>query len=84
MEEVSKNPRPPLLRRLAPGALGVAVLLLLARVPYVVEATEYAVRTRFGRPVSVVTKPGLHARVPVVDDVVRLEDNYGRQGTCKP
>ena len=68
-----ETPRPPLLRRLAPGALGVAVLLLLARVPYVVEATEYAVRTRFGRPVSVVTKPGLHARVPLVDDVVRLD-----------
>jgi membrane protease subunit HflC len=73
MEEVPENPRPPLLRRLAPGALGVAVLLLLARVPYVVEATEYAVRTRFGRPVSVVTKAGLHARVPLVDDVVRLD-----------
>ena len=44
------------------AAAGVAVLLLLARIPYVVEATEYAVRTRFGRPVAVVTKPGLHAR----------------------
>ncbi len=73
MEEVPETPRSPLLRRLAPWAVGIAVLLLLARVPYVVEATEFAVRTRFGRPVSVVTTPGLHARVPLVDAVVRLD-----------
>ena len=73
MEEVSETPRPPLLHRLAPWALGIAALLFLARVPYVVEATEFAVRTRFGRPVSVVTRAGLHARVPLVDDVVRLD-----------
>ena len=30
-------------------------------------------RTRFGRPVAVVTTPGLHARVPFVDDVARLD-----------
>ncbi len=73
MEQTSETPRPSLLRRLAPGAAGVAVLVLLARVPYVVEASEYAVRTRFGRPVSVVTTPGLYARVPLIDDVVRLD-----------
>ena len=38
-------------RALAAGA-GVAVLLVLARVPYVVDATELAIRTRFGRPVD--------------------------------
>lgn len=73
MEEMPETPKPSLIRRLAPAALGVAVLLFLARIPYVVEATEFAVRTRFGRPVSVVTTPGLHARVPLVDDVVRLD-----------
>jgi len=51
----------------------VVLALLLSRVPFVVEATEFAVRTRFGRPVAVVTEPGLHARVPLVDDVVRLD-----------
>ena len=71
--EAAQAPRPSLSRRLLPVAAGVAVLLFLARVPYVVEATEYAVRTRFGRPVSVVTKPGLNARVPLVDDVARLD-----------
>jgi membrane protease subunit HflC len=73
MEEPPETPRPPVARRLLPGVAGLVALLLLARIPYVVEATEYAVRTRFGRPVAVVTKPGLHARVPLVDAVVRLD-----------
>ncbi len=73
MEEPPETPRPPVARRLLPAVAGLVALLLLARIPYVVEATEYAVRTRFGRPVAVVTKPGLHARVPLVDAVVRLD-----------
>lgn len=60
-------------QRAAMVAAGAVLLLLIARVPYVVEATEFAVRTRFGRPVAVVTEPGLHARVPLVDDVARLD-----------
>ena len=73
MDENPAIPAPSLARRLLPAAAAVALLLFLARVPYVVEATEYAVRTRFGRPVAVVTQPGLHARVPLVDDVTRLD-----------
>ena len=73
MEEAPETPRPTRLRRFLPVAAGVILALLLARVPYVVEATEFAVRTRFGRPVAVVTEPGLKARVPFVDDVVRLD-----------
>ena len=73
MDENPTSPAPSLARRLLPVAAGVALLLFLVRVPYVVDATEYAVRTRFGRPVSVVTQPGLHARVPLVDDVTRLD-----------
>lgn len=73
MEERPENPRSSLRDRIVPLAAGAVVLLLLARIPYVVETTEYAVRTRFGRPVAVVTKPGLHARVPLVDDVARLD-----------
>ena len=73
MEEASETPRPDLRRRLLPAALGLALLRLLAQVPYVVDATEYVVRTRFGRPVAVVTQPGLHVRVPLVDAVTRLD-----------
>ena len=73
MEEIAEPPKPSLRRRIAVAAAVAVLLLLIARVPYVVDATEYAVRTRFGRPVAVVTKPGLHARVPLVDAVSRLD-----------
>ncbi len=73
MEETLEPPAPSRRRRVAAVAAGAILLLLIARVPYVVEATEFAVRTRFGRPVAVVTEPGLHARVPLVDDVARLD-----------
>ncbi|HPA52194.1 MAG TPA: protease modulator HflC [Thermoanaerobaculia bacterium] len=73
MEETLEPPARSRRRRVAAVAAGAILLLLIARVPYVVEATEFAVRTRFGRPVAVVTEPGLHARVPLVDDVARLD-----------
>lgn len=72
MEEAPEAPNP-FRRLLVPVAAGAVLLLLLSRIPYVVDATEYAVRTRFGRPVAVVTAPGLHARVPLVDEVARLD-----------
>lgn len=73
MEEAQESPRPSLARRLLPAAAGLAVLLVLARIPFVVGVAEFAVRTRFGRPVAVVTEPGLSARVPLVDDVARID-----------
>jgi modulator of FtsH protease HflC len=39
----------------------------------VVDTTEYAVVTRFGRPVRTYTTPGLRFRIPFVDQVVRLD-----------
>jgi membrane protease subunit HflC len=55
--------------------LALAVLLALATLgsAFVVDTTEYAVVTRFGRPVRTYTTPGLHFRVPLVDQVVRLD-----------
>jgi membrane protease subunit HflC len=54
---------------------GVAMLgfVLVSRAPYIVDATQSAVRTRFGRPVEVVREPGLHFRLPLVDDVTRVD-----------
>ena len=40
---------------------------------FVVDTTEYAVVTRFGRPVRTYTTPGLRFRVPLIDQVVRLD-----------
>ncbi len=54
-------------------AIGTALLVLAASAPFVVDATETAVVTRFGRPVRTVLEPGLGLRLPLVDQVVRLD-----------
>jgi membrane protease subunit HflC len=57
------------------AAVPLAVLAVLAALtaPFVVDTTEYAVVTRFGRPVRIYTTPGLRLRLPLVDQVVRLD-----------
>jgi len=40
---------------------------------FVVDTTEYGVVTRFGRPVRTYTTPGLRFRIPLIDQVVRLD-----------
>jgi membrane protease subunit HflC len=54
-------------------ALVVLVALAALGSAFVVDATEYAVVTRFGRPVRIYKTPGLRFRVPLVDQVVRLD-----------
>jgi membrane protease subunit HflC len=49
------------------------VLVAALGAAFVVDTTEYAVVTRFGRPVRTYTTPGLRFRIPVVDQVVRLD-----------
>ncbi len=71
-DESSARP-PSRRRRLALAAAAAAAVLVLSQVPYVVDATELAVRTRFGRPVEVVKEPGLLLKVPFVDSVTRLD-----------
>ena len=58
-------------RVLLGGALVVVAAALLS--PFVVDATEYAVVTRFGRPLRTITTPGLRFRIPLVDQVLRLD-----------
>lgn len=55
--------------------LAVAAALLLAAVasPFVVDVTELAIVTRFGRPIRSLTEPGLFFRLPFVDRVVRVD-----------
>jgi len=54
--------------------LAVVVLVALAvGSAIVVDTTEYAVVTRFGRPVRTYTAPGLRFRIPFVDQIVRLD-----------
>jgi membrane protease subunit HflC len=53
----------------------VAVLAVagLASALLVVDTTEYAIVTRFGRPVRTYTTPGLRLKAPLVDQVIRLD-----------
>ena len=55
------------------GVGAVLALAALSRAPYTVSATEVAVRTRLGRPVEIVREPGLHLKLPLVDEVTRLD-----------
>lgn len=55
------------------GASVLVMLLVFAGIPFVVDATQCAVRTRFGRPVEVIQRPGLHFKLPLVDDVILLD-----------
>lgn len=59
------------------GWIVVVALVALAVVgslsAFVVDTTEFAVVTRFGRPVRTYTSPGLRFRLPVIDQVVRLD-----------
>src|SRR5262245_31162979 len=49
------------------------VVVILFTAPFVVDTTEYAVLTRFGRPIQTHTTPGLRLRIPLVDQVVRID-----------
>jgi membrane protease subunit HflC len=53
--------------------LAVVVCLVVVTSPFVVDSTEYAVVTRFGRPIRTYTTPGPRLRVPIVDQVIRLD-----------
>lgn len=52
--------------------LAVAVLLIVMTF-FTVDVTETAVVTQFGRPVAVVTAPGLKTRIPLIQQVRRFD-----------
>ena len=56
------------------SALAVVVVLALFGSVYTVRQTQQALITQFGKPVRVVTKPGLHFKTPFVQTVI-LFDN---------
>jgi len=58
---------------LAAAALGVVVLVALFGSVYTVRQTGQALITQFGKPVAVVTKPGLHFKMPFVQTVILFD-----------
>jgi membrane protease subunit HflC len=56
------------------GLLGVVIVLILAsRTFYAVSETEQAVVTQLGRPVRLVTTPGLHVKAPFIQQLTLFE-----------
>jgi modulator of FtsH protease HflC len=56
------------------GVLGIVILLIIAsRTFYAVSETEQAVVTQLGRPVQLVNTPGLHEKVPFVQQLTVFE-----------
>jgi membrane protease subunit HflC len=52
----------------------IVILILLSTAFYTVDETEQAVVTQFGKFIKMVTKPGLHVKVPFVQQVTFFED----------
>jgi membrane protease subunit HflC len=54
--------------------VGAAVVIALS--VYVVQETEQVIIARLGKPVREVTSPGLNIRVPLIDQVIRVEKRF--------
>ena len=64
-----------------------AIVFLAWNTLFVVGQTEQALVLRFGQVVSVITKPGLNVKVPLVDNVVKLDKlilDVDVPGTARP
>jgi modulator of FtsH protease HflC len=57
----------------AVAALGVIVLIALFGSVYTVGQTQVALITQFGKPVGVITRPGLHFKTPFVQTVILFD-----------
>jgi modulator of FtsH protease HflC len=60
------------------GIVSLILLFIIAIVAYsslfAVQQTEQALVVRFGRPVDVVTEPGLHVKAPFIDTVIPVDN----------
>ena len=61
------------------GAIGLAVVLGALNSYYTVEADERAIVLRFGKPTGEEIEPGLHFRIPVIDQVFKAQTTKIRQ-----
>ncbi len=55
------------------AALGVIVLIIAYSSLYTVPQTRQALVVRLGNPLPVVTQPGLHVKLPLVDSVIYVD-----------
>ena len=61
-------------RTLAAAIAGLATLIVLMNSVFVIDQAEQGIIVQFGEPIgSIITEPGLHWRVPFVQDVRRFD-----------
>ncbi|MGH7069773.1 MAG: SPFH domain-containing protein, partial [Acetobacteraceae bacterium] len=51
----------------------VIVLVVLSSSLFTVQQTQEVLITQFGRPVRIITKPGLHTKIPFVQGVIPFD-----------
>ena len=59
---------------IALSALVVVLLLLAGSTLFEVQQTQQVLLTQFGQPIRVITKPGLHAKLPLVQTVIGFDN----------
>jgi membrane protease subunit HflC len=57
-------------RLIAAGAVSVVALLLLASSFFTVHQTQQVLITQFGQPIRVIQSPGLHMKLPLIQNVI--------------
>jgi modulator of FtsH protease HflC len=64
------------MRNVVAGLLAVAALALLTAYGafFTVYQTRQALVVRFGEPIRVITEPGLHVKVPIIDTVITVDN----------
>ncbi len=58
---------------IALGAAAVVALFVLSSALFVVPQTKQALVTQFGQPIRVITAPGLHVKLPFLQDVIPFD-----------
>ena len=65
------------MKRIGLVAVALVAVVLLSASVYTLSETEQAILTQFGRPVGGVVKdPGLHLKIPVIQDVHRFDKRW--------
>jgi membrane protease subunit HflC len=64
-----------MMNRIALGAIALAFVVVLAAGAslFTVEQTEQVLITQFGQPIRLITEPGLHAKVPLMQTVISFD-----------
>jgi len=68
--------------------VALVVFLVLSGALYTIDQTEQVIITQFGQPVGdPITEPGLHFKIPFVQNVNSLDKRFprmGRRSGCHP